>query len=356
MPQHPGLASQRRLSARSVRRIGASYGLGDVLRFAPIAAGYLNNNYLLETSRGRYFLKHYVSMRRAALPQQHRLLRALQTTGLSVPAPLANECGQSFVMIDRRPLAVFPWIEGEHRARGALSTDDCLAIGALLGRTHRALAETGAVEQQTFMLPPIRSERTLARANDLRRRVRAHQPRDAFDVLADECLDFTVELVRSARDQIGDRPCVTARQWTHGDFHPENVFFQPDGTMTLIDWDKARVQPRLFELIRSIVLWLADRRTGSIDLDQARSMMRGYAAWVPVEPGVIVEVVDSFWWSKLNDLWILDRHYVQADPIADDLLPSTLGWLRWLLAHRHTLARILDDAAHVDSGPSSLRQ
>jgi len=28
------------------------------------------------------------------------------------------------------------------------------------------------------------------------------------------------------------------------------------------------------------------------------------------------EIVDYFWWSKLNDLWILDRHYVQSDPIA----------------------------------------
>ena len=126
--------------------------------------------------------------------------------------------------------------------------------------------------------------------------------------------------------------------------------------MTLIDWDKARVQPRLFELIRSIVFWLADEPTGSIDLDSAWSMMRGYASWIQVEPGVMAEIVDYFWWSKLNDLWILDRHYLQADPIADDLLPSTLGWLRWLREHRRTLARALDDAAHVDSGPSSPRQ
>lgn len=353
---HPGLASQRRFSARSVRRVSASYGLGDVVRYAPIAAGTLNLNYRVETSRGRYFLKHHVSMRRSDLQQQHSLLRALHTAGLPVAAPLADEHGHSFLTIDRRPLTVFPWIEGEHRARGALTVDDCLAIGALLGRTHRALAETGAGEQQTFMLPPIRPERTLTRAYDLRRRVQAHEPRDPFDVLADACLDFTIGLVQGTRSEIGAQPCLTTWQWTHGDFHPGNVVFQPDGTMTLIDWDRARVQPRLFELIRSIVLWLADAQTGSIDLDQAWNMMRGYASWVHVEPGIIAEIVDYFWWSKLNDLWILDRHYVQADPIADGLLPSTLGWLRWLLAHRHILAQALDDAAHVDTSPSSTRQ
>jgi hypothetical protein len=82
-------------------------------------------------------------------------------------------------------------------------------------------------------------------------------------------------------------------------------------------------------------------------------MMRGYAAWFPVEPRVLPELVDYFWWSKLNDLWILDRHDRQADPIAVHLLRSTLGWLCWLLAYRRPLVDALEDAAHVDVRPSS---
>jgi thiamine kinase-like enzyme len=206
------------------------------------------------------------------------------------------------------------------------------------------------------MLPPIRPVRTLARANDLRCRIRAHReltPGDPFDDLAEEYLTFTIDHLKLPEHSIGLHPCVTTWQWTHGDVHSRNVIFGPTGSLTMIDWDRARVQPRLFELIRSIVLWLADIQTGHIDLQAAWSMMRGYAAWVRVEPGVLSDIVDYFWWSKLNDLWILDRHYVQADPVADDLLAPTLQWLRWLLEHRTELAEALDEAAHVDSGPSS---
>ena len=201
----------------------------------------------------------------------------------AVAAPLSDQRDQTFLTVDRRPLAVFPWIEGEHRPRGALSDDECHAIGALLGRAHRALAESTSSEQQTYMLPPVRSERTLDRAAELRRLVQTRQLRDPFDVLAEECLDFTVDQVQRARGEIGAQPCVTTWQWTHGDFHPGNVVCQPDGTMTLVDWDKARVQPRLFELVRSIVLWLADAETGTIDVRAAWSMMRGYAARVHVD-------------------------------------------------------------------------
>lgn len=353
---HPGLANQHRLSACSARRIAAVYGLGEIISFEPIAAGYLNQNYVVETGRGRYFLKHHVGMRQSDLRQQHRMLGALQAAGLPVAAPLADTHGQTFLTVDRRPLAIFPWVEGEHRPGNTLTDADCFEIGALLGRTHRALAETGNVAQQTFMLPPVRPDRTLARAFDLRHRVQAHQPPDPFDALAEECLDFTIDQVQGAEHATGLQPCLTTWQWTHGDFYSGNVLFGPDGTMTIIDWDRTRVQSRLFELIRAIVLWLAEQDTGRIDLQKVWSMMRGYASWVPVEPGVISEIVDYFWWSKLNDLWILDRHYLQADPIADDLLPTTLGWLRWLLAHRRTLAQALDDDAHVDISPSCTRQ
>jgi Ser/Thr protein kinase RdoA (MazF antagonist) len=212
------------------------------------------------------------------------------------------------------------------------------------------LAEADACEQQRFLLLPIQPARNLARALDLLQRVRAQQPRDPFDALAEECLGLTIALLRDPQYEIGVHPCVTTWQLTHGDFHPGNVFFGPDGSLTTIDWDRVRVQPRLIELIRAIVLFLADAQTGSIDLQQAWAMMRGYATVLRVGPGVMAEIVDVFWWSKVNDLWILDRHYLQADRTADTLLPSTLGWLRWLLEHRHTLTAVLEDAARIDSG------
>jgi hypothetical protein len=33
---HPGPSGQRRLCARSVRRLGAAYGLDEIVRFAPL--------------------------------------------------------------------------------------------------------------------------------------------------------------------------------------------------------------------------------------------------------------------------------------------------------------------------------
>jgi Ser/Thr protein kinase RdoA (MazF antagonist) len=337
----PSLTNQHALSARSVHWICEVYGLGEVAGYEALAAGYLNNNYRVETDRGCFFLKHHIKARRASLDEQHRLLGSLQEAGVPVAAPLADPYGRTHVTVSHRPVSVYAWIEGSHRSGPALTSEDCEAVGGLLGRVHRALAAMGDAAQQPFLLPPIQQERTLAKVREIRRRIDARQPRDAFDGLAEEWLDFMVDQLGQVERRAGDDPCLTVWQLTHGDFNPKNVLFGADGTMTIIDWDRVRVQPRWFELLRTLALWLIDTETGSISLEAARRMLRGYARQVPLEPELVPGLIEYYWQQMLNHLWILDWHYLQANPTADDLAASSLRWLRWLTAHRHELTEVL---------------
>jgi Ser/Thr protein kinase RdoA (MazF antagonist) len=340
------LSNQHALSARSVHWICDVYGLGTVERHEPLTTGYLNNNYRVETARGRYFLKHHVKARRAGLDEQHRLLGALQAAGVPVVVPLVDPYGRTYLTVSHRPVAVFPWTEGEHRLGASLSYAACEAVGALLGQAHRALAEIDVGAQQPFLLPPIRAEWGLARAQKVEAVISTRESREPFDVLAREFLDFAIEQLQAAPGGLADDPCVTPWQLTHGDFNPQNVLFGSEDTLTIVDWDRMRVQPRLLELIRTLVLWLADE-TGLIDLEAARRMMRGYVRRVDVDARTLGAVVEYTWWQKLNDLWILTRHYVEGDTTADDLAARTLGWLRWLSVHRHALSAVLADEARA---------
>jgi Ser/Thr protein kinase RdoA (MazF antagonist) len=330
-----------------VHWIAEMYGLGRVERYEALTSGYLNNNYRVETERGRYFFKHHIKARRASLDEQHRLLGVLKVAGVPVAVPLADSYGRTYVTVSHRPVSVFAWIEGSHREGPALTYDECEAVGALLGQAHHALAAIDVAAQQPFLLPPIRTERGLARAQKVRAAMASRESREPFDDLAEAYLDFAVEQLRSAPDVVGDDPCVTPWQLTHGDFNPFNVLFGPNDSLTIVDWDRVRVQPRLFELMRTLVLWLADAETGSIDLESARRMMRGYLGQIDVDARTLLDVVEYVWWQKLSDLWILGRHYLEGETTADDLAAHTLGWLRWLSAHRQELAAVLADEAQT---------
>lgn len=339
----PSASNQSQLSARSVRRLAAAYGLGEVRAYRPIAAGYLNNNYIVETGRGRYFLKQYIRMPRASLMHQHRMLGGLQVLGLSVGMPLATDDGARFMTVNHRPVSIFPWIEGEHRDGPSLTVGACERVGELLGRAHRALEAVGGGAQQRYLLPPTDPARTLAMASRIRQQVDARPPGDPFDALAREHLDFVADQLSRPEHRAVDEPCLTVWQWTHGDFNAQNVFFGPDDTTTVIDWDKVRVQPRVLELLRTMYVWLVHPETGSLDLGQARGLFRGYLRQVPLGAEDVSEIVEYYWRLKLHGLWVLDWHYLQANATADVFELGTVGWLGWLRERRQELAVALED-------------
>ena len=305
----------------------------------------MNCNYRVETDVGHFFVKRHTRFHRAELALQHRLLGTLQERGLSVGAPLPDRQGRTWTVVNHRPVAVFPWTVGEHRAGASLSEGECLALGDLLGRTHQLLAELGEDQPQPFLLPSIRAGQVVRRAERLLQQALAHQPSDDFDRLAEEYLLFTLRHFRAYAGEADTLACLTRWQLTHGDFHQLNVIFGQDGGMTIVDWDRLRVQPRLVELVRALVLWLHDPQTGVVDVRRAEWVVQGYAAREPVEPGALAQLVEHWWWSKLSDLWILDTHYVRGNTSADDLLPSTLAWLGWLAEHRRAFGESLEQAA-----------
>ena len=106
----PSLTNQHALSARSVHWVCAIFGLGDVTRYEALATGYLNNNYRVETVRGRFFLKHHIKARRASLDEQHRLLGALQAAWVPAAVPLMDPYGRTYVTVSHRPVSAYAWV------------------------------------------------------------------------------------------------------------------------------------------------------------------------------------------------------------------------------------------------------
>lgn len=341
----PNPFQQPYLRADSVRRIAAAHGLGTVQQYTPLTAGYLNGNYRVETDAGQFFVKRHTRIRRTDLEAHHGLLLTLQARGLSVGAPLPDRQGQTWTVVNHLPVEVFPWTVGEHREGISLSERECVALGELLGQIHQLLDEFGGPQPQSFFLPTVPVQPALTQADRLLKLARAHQPQDDFDRVAEAYLTFTIEQLHGHPDGAAVETCLTPWQLTHGDFHQWNVIFGQDGQMTVVDWDRVRVQPRLSEVVRTLVLWLHDPATGAIDVERAGWVVRGYTSHAPVDQGALAQMVEHYWWNKLTDLWIPQRHYLRGNTGADDLLERTLGWFRWLAEHRRAFGESLEAAA-----------
>ena len=120
------------------RRLGAAYGL-DVASVRGIPAGSVNSNYALGlASGGQVFLRVYEEQQAASAAGEARLLAHLAAEGVKTPRPrplVGDDAEGGFIAEHAgKPVAVFPWIEGDSLCQKRVTPDAARKLGAGAGR------------------------------------------------------------------------------------------------------------------------------------------------------------------------------------------------------------------------------
>ena len=327
------------------------YGLDRPSGFRPVDAGLLNRSYQVTAGGRRYFLKHYLPWRGgtgAGLPDEHGRPRsgdatirwqhdaaiARAATGFPAVAPLRDASGETLVHVRNRPFAVFPWLDGAHRAGTDMNPLSAKHLGDLLARLHSGLASVLPPVPQPLFVPTKSDRQTVGEADQLLALVRARQTPDEMDELAEYRLCERRRLVPEVAHRRPGPDVLGTVGYIHGDFHMGNVFWsstEPDSRVTaVLDWEKTAVGPYGDEVVSAAVVFFTDQHTGIPDLELIRAFVGGYAAARPqLSATEITAAVHRVWWERLTDFWILVWRYQLGDPRPDSLFPGTAALVPW---------------------------
>ncbi len=330
------------LTDRTLNRLLGRYrGAGAPVSCEPVACGLLNHGYRLHTTRGRFFVKRYLDdpdrpERRATHPatiaRQHRATVRLGALGLPVAAPIGDGDGRTVSVIGGRPYALYPWVDGRHRAGSELTGEQCRRLGALLGRVHTALERVlpnGGAGTPGAGQASARADETYACIEQLLGAARRHRPHDALDRLAEHrLLERRALLDRHAHRRPAD-PTGSVTGWVHGDFHPLNLLYRGPEPVAIVDWDRLGVQPRAEEAVRAAVIFFLRDADGTLDLARVRAYARAYRRATGVSAPELAAAVRRVWWERLNDFWILRWRYERHDYRTDPLFPAAAALVAW---------------------------
>jgi homoserine kinase type II len=259
------MATYTPLSLANAAAVGRAFGL-DVRAVVPVPAGSVNSNYRLDVhGRGPIFARIYEEQDRAGAEAEARLLDHLASRGVGTPRPLPRVDGGGFTAetqgpsaSERRPVALFPWQGGEILCQSRVTAAVAGTVGRKLAETHLAA--------ETFAEPrPGRF-----RIADLRRRLervaRAEDP--ALRALAPE---IGARLDRAEKARNADLP----RGIIHGDLFRDNVLWEGDTLVALLDFESACDGSWVYDLMVTVLAWCYGD-----DLEEklARAMFAGYAA------------------------------------------------------------------------------
>ena len=254
------------LPLEAAQGLGVRYGL-EVVDVTPILAGSVNSNFRLGIAGGkRVFLRIYEEQNAEAARGEARLLDHLATRGVPTPRPARRtDLAHPAFIADHagKPVAVFPWCEGEALCQRGVDAGSARSVGAALARVHVAGASFEGASPSRFGAPEL--------ARRLRRLESIALPVDLQQAVARLAERLPALAARTASSEIGV---------IHGDLFRDNVLWSGGSISALLDFESASSGSAAFDLAVTMLSWCFG---DGFDEDLARAMAEGYASVRPLD-------------------------------------------------------------------------
>jgi Ser/Thr protein kinase RdoA (MazF antagonist) len=285
------------------------YALGEVRNLRRAEGGFVDDNWIVESGSGRYFLKRRHPRRHQSehlIRAQHELMAWLRQQGFPAPCIVPTIRGDTFLQLAGQVYEVTRYIEGVTYKRDR--SDHLDAAARVLGRYHQCVkgfAPEAFLERDVLYDP-----------------VGAHWALDqlcrAWEVDQDPAL---AQVARRLRARVDDLAVRFARHGElchlviHGDYHGGNLLYCGDQIVGVVDYDKANWQPRVAEVAEALIYFAAPRTDqmvhlvypGLLNRERFARFLRNYATAVDLEPDeaqVVPDYVGCIWLTmSLRRLW-----------------------------------------------------
>ena len=247
------MAVYTKVSESEAQAIATAHGLGQVIAVEPVAAGSVNTNYFLRCDTGRYFLRVYEEQGVEGVRYEWALLGHLGRAGAPVPDRVSGtEPGQCRVA--GKPTAVFRVIGGGESCQKAVSITRAFEVGVALGRCHAAGNDFPLRQVSRFNTSWLKEQ-----LRDIEARQRP------------ELMETTGLLVAGLQE--AERARGVKLGVIHGDLFRDNVRWEGDRIVGLLDWESASDGVLAFDLMVTVLAWCFD---DTLEWPLARAMVDGY--------------------------------------------------------------------------------
>ncbi len=179
----------------------------------------------------------------------HELQRRLQGAAFPVAPLVPTRSGETVVQIDGRSYELFRYVESEGYSK---TPEAAGAAGGALARLHAITASFGPMAE--VLHGSFHASRTVEQALERIPEAVGHVEPDVDRAgLRRTCRLLRkgyLEAMRRA-ETAGWR--TLSRQVVHGDWHPGNVLFRSDEVVAVLDFDSARIEPRIVDVANGLI-------------------------------------------------------------------------------------------------------
>lgn len=265
----------------------------------------MNDNYILETTTGKYFIKSVREKTQDRLKMIYGVESLMKSGGIPAVAMLKTKSGDIFVTDETEVYTLYPFIEAENSSN--YSGNDYKTMGEMLGKIH--IVGSGDISSvpdlKQFKRPA--DETIMERLKNYREEIKNKNNQDEMDKIFSEYIDF--KLVTAPKIKYVD---LTNDTLIHGDYHPGNLLMdkQSREIIGVCDWEKAEFGPRAYELARSLLyVCFGDGYKLNKALIDLKIFLKGYLAVFPMDTQEIMDGLNMRIHRMALSSWLEENHY-----------------------------------------------
>ncbi len=260
------------LDLTNAQRIAHAHGLGTCSAVVPIAAGTVNSNYFIDTERGRYFVRLYEQQHDVeGVAYEWALVDFLAADGVPLPRRvLGPQPGE--LRVAGKPVVVYALVTGEDLCQQRVTAARVHAVGIALARAARVGQSFELIRAGRFKLSDVA------------------QLLDQAHAAGRSELSAPIARLRSVHAELASAlPTQLPTGVVHGDLFRDNVLWQGDELVALLDWESASDGILVYDLAVTMLAWCCG---DTLDWQLARALVDGYRKERELEPAEW----PALWW------------------------------------------------------------
>jgi Ser/Thr protein kinase RdoA (MazF antagonist) len=174
----------------------------DILSAKKVTEGYLSQNYILESTKGKFFLKQYRNAYTVDnIKDIHKVAYFFSQNDIPIVLPVKNNQDKTYFMFNKRIFALFPFVKGIKVDRKDINNKSIKSLAETLAKIHllslngppiQISARQGAIDSTSFLKD---SPKILKVLDSIKKK-------NAFDVLALEGLYLKRSIVEGNIEKI----------------------------------------------------------------------------------------------------------------------------------------------------------
>lgn len=251
------------ITKKECSRLVEDFGLGDLLSYAGVQNGSVNTHYLLETTRGRFFVKIDEVKSELEVKQEMELLCYLKQHGFPCLQPMKDKKGKYYHELHGKYLSVSRFLDGLEFPLEALTPLHLEVLGRALSELHLTGKGYKKGVENRFGFPRVAM---------IYREVRRKLPSHLKNII--RILDDEFSYLENYLDNNLPKGII------HGDLFADNVKFKRSRLVGITDFDAACRGKLIYDLATAVnALCYLD---GRYQIERFEALITGYEALRPL--------------------------------------------------------------------------